>query len=252
MSQKSSPSQKPTLMGRVVTEDIRGTAVRIEYKAVKHLHLSVHPPEGRVKAVVPVGTTQEKVRLFIISRLGWVRRKQRAMAEQPRRTPRQYVDGESAFLWGKQYRIRLKQTTGRHYVQPVGEWLEIGVRQGTDRAGRQRTLRRFYREQLRQEIPRIARKWEQKTGLQANEYRVKMMYTKWGSCNVEAGRVWLNLELAKHSPACLSYLLLHELLHLRERGHGPAFQALLSRYLPSWRTIRDTLNSGFPGLPIRE
>jgi len=239
-------------MTKVGTEDIAGIPVRVEYKAVKHLHLSVHPPLGNVRAVVPAGTNPEKVRLFIVSRLGWVRRKQREMAKQPRRTPRQYNEGESVFLWGKQYRIRLLTTTGRHAISLVGDWLELSVRSGTDRAGRQRTLRRFYREELEKEISLVARRWEKKTGLKASAYCIKLMYTKWGSCNAEAKRVWLNLELAKHSKSCLSYLLLHELLHFQERGHTAVFQALLTKYMPGWRTIREDLNSGFPGLPALE
>jgi|AntRauTorckE5430_2_1112549.scaffolds.fasta_scaffold00361_9 hypothetical protein len=229
--------------------EVSGVAVRVAYKAVKHLHLSVHPPGGDVRAVAPTGTPPEKVRLFLVSRLGWIRRKQREMAKQDRPAPRQFTEGESVFLWGKQYRIRLTITTGRHSVELVGDWLEMSVRAGTDRAGRQRTLRRFYREALEEEIPRIARRWEKKTGLQANDYRIKLMYTKWGSCNAAAKRVWLNLELAKHPKSCLSYLLLHELLHFQERGHTAVFQALLTKYLPGWRTIRGDLNSGFPGLP---
>lgn len=239
-------------MGKAATEEIAGITVRIEYKAVKHLHLSVHPPGGEVRAVVPTGTKAEKVRLFVISRLGWVRRKQRQMASQPRRAPRQYAEGESVFLWGKQYRLRLLHTVGRHKVRLVGEWIELHVRAGTNRAGRQRTLRQFYREELEREIPRIARRWEKKTSLKAKEYRIKLMYTKWGSCNVEVKRIWLNLELAKHSKSCLSYLLLHELLHLQERRHGALFQALLTKHLPSWRSVREDLNSGFPGLPALE
>jgi predicted metal-dependent hydrolase len=239
-------------MVKVETENIAGIPVRVEYKAVKHLHLSVHPPLGDVRAVVPTATKPEKVRLFVVSRLAWVRRKQREMAQQPRRSPRQYTDGESVFLWGKQYRIRLANSTSSHTVNLVGDWLELSVKAGTDRAGRQRTLRRFYREELEKEIPKAAKKWEKKTGLMANEYRIKLMYTKWGSCNAEAKRVWLNLELAKHPKSCLSYLLLHELLHFQERGHAAVFQALLTKFLPGWRQARDELNNGFPGLPALE
>jgi len=130
-------------MVKVETENIAGIPVRVEYKAVKHLHLSVHPPLGDVRAVVPTATKPEKVRLFVVSRLAWVRRKQREMAQQPRRSPRQYTDGESVFLWGKQYRIRLANSTSSHTVNLVGDWLELSVKAGTDRAGRQRTLRRF-------------------------------------------------------------------------------------------------------------
>ncbi|MTB51864.1 SprT family zinc-dependent metalloprotease [Lewinella sp. W8] len=239
-------------MGRKTTEKVGDVSVQVEYKAVKHLHLSVHPPEGTVKAVVPINTDSEKARLFIVSRLAWIKRRQRAIADQPRKLPPQFTDGESAFLWGKQYRIRLQSTAGRHHVKTKGGWLEIWVRPGTDRRGRQRTLRRYYREELMRETPHLAQKWEKRTGLRASEYKVKLMYTKWGSCNPDAGRIWLNLELAKHNRACLSYLILHELLHLQIRQHTSDFKALLTKYLPTWRSIRDELNNDFPGLPIRE
>lgn len=228
---------------------IAGINVAVEYKAVKHMHLSVHPPQGSVRVVVPTGTKPEKARLFVVSRLGWIRRKQREMAKQPRRAPGQYLAGESLFLWGKQYRIRLLESAGKAGVTISGDWLELSVRKNTDRAGRKKVIRQFYREELEKEIPRISRKWERRTGLQAREYRIKLMYTKWGSCNVEAKRIWLNLELAKHPRSCLSYILLHELLHLRERGHTAAFQAMMTKYLPGWRNVRETLNHGFPGLP---
>lgn len=236
-------------MIKAESREIGGVQVRIEFKNVKHMHLSVHPPEGDVKAVVPASTKDEKVRLFIISRLGWIRRKQREMDKQPRHLSEQYVDGESVFLWGKQYRLRIRHVTGAHQVVLSGDWLELLVREGTDQSGRQRLLRQFYREELAGDISRLATKWEKKTGLKASEYRIKLMYTKWGSCNVEARRIWLNLELAKHPKSCLSYLLLHELLHLQERGHTTVFQVLLTKYLPGWRNIREELNNGFPGLP---
>lgn len=238
-------------MNRVETKNIAGIPVRVEYKNVKHLHLSVHPPAGEVRAVVPAATKADKVHLFIVSRLGWIRRKKRDMAKQVRTPLLQYTEGESVFLWGKQYRIRLKTTTGKHAVNLSGDWLELLVRSGTDRAGRRRVLNKLYRQELVQEIPRISRKWEAKTGLQANAYCIKMMSTKWGSCNVAARRVWLNLELAKHPKACLSYILLHELLHFEERGHTARFQALMTKHLPGWRTAREVLNNGFPGLPER-
>lgn len=236
-------------MNSVETKNIAGIPVRVEYKAVKHLHLSVHPPLGDVRAVVPAKTKADKVHLFIVSRLGWIRRKRREMAKQARTPPQQYTEGESIFLWGKQYRMRLKPTTGKHVVKLSGDWLELSVRAGTDLAGRRRTVHKYYREELAKEIPGIARKWEKETGLEAASYRTKMMYTKWGSCNIEAKRVWLNLELAKHPKACLSYILLHELLHLEERGHTARFQALMTQHLPGWRSLRETLSDGFPGLP---
>jgi predicted metal-dependent hydrolase len=127
--------------------------------------------------------------------------------------------------------------------------LLLHLREGTDREGRKRTLYRHYREAICAEIPHLRDRWEATTGLTASTYRIKFMRTKWGSCTVADRRIWLNVELAKHPRACLSYIVLHELLHLRERGHTPAFRALLTRYLPGWERLREELNTGFPGLP---
>ena len=228
---------------------IKGTEVTVAYKDVKHLHLSVHPPAGAIRAVVPLTTAAEQVRLFVVSQLGWARRKQRMMQQRDRPLPAEYTQGETVYLWGKAYRIRLHGTMGRHRVEMTGDYLDLYVRSGTDRAGRERTLRRFYREEIQKALPRIYRRWEKKTGLVAEDYRIKWMATKWGSCNAEARRIWVNLELAKHPPAALSYIVLHELLHLAERGHTPAFKSLLTKYLPVWRAVRDELNTGLVGVP---
>ncbi|NJC27853.1 M48 family metallopeptidase [Neolewinella antarctica] len=229
---------------------IAGLELTVHQRPVKHLHLSVHPPGGQVRVVVPHGTDADKTRLFVISRLAWVRRQQRKMAAQDRPVRREYTDGESAYVWGRHYRIRLVATAGTHRVILRGEWLELHLRPATDRAGRERALNDFYRRELLEKLGPIRRDLEEKTGLVATEYRTKRMTTKWGSCTVAAKRIWLNLELARHAPACLRYIVLHELLHLRERGHTQAFRALLTLHLPGWRGTKDLLNDDPAGLPI--
>ena len=222
--------------------------VEVVYKDIKHLHLSVHPPEGRVGVSAPLRVTPDRVHRFVTGKIGWIRRQQRELRGATRHT-HSYTDGETHYLWGRPLRLRLITTTGEHHVTEEGERLLLHVRTGTDRAGRERCLQQFYRAELNRYLPQYRSKWEEATGLRATDYRIKYMRTKWGSCTVPARRIWINLELAKHSPECLSYIVLHELLHLRERGHTEAFRALLSRYMPEWKRIRDELNNGFPGLP---
>ncbi len=231
------------------TLNIADLSVAVSYRPVKHLHLSVHPPDGEVRATVPEKSSEDKVRRFVLSRLAWVRRQRREFAAIPRKEELQYREGETVFLWGKAYRLQVTETTGRHEVKERGDRLHLLVQAGTDREGRRRTLYRYYRESISAELPHVRERWETATGLTANEYRIKFMRTKWGSCTVAERRVWLNVELAKHPPACLSYIVLHELLHLQEREHTPEFRALLTRYMPGWEQVREELNTGFPGLP---
>ena len=231
------------------TLHIANLTVAVSYRPVKHLHLSVHPPHGEVRATVPDQASEDKVRRFILSRLAWVRRQQREFAAIPRKEELQYRDGETVFLWGRAYRLQIVETAGKHEVVQRGDSLQLHVRAGTERAGRKRALYHHYRAAITAELPHVRERWEAATGLTASEYRIKYMRTKWGSCTVADRRVWLNVELAKHPHACLSYIVLHELLHLQEREHTPEFRALLSRFMPGWEQVREELNTGFPGLP---
>ena len=231
------------------TLHIADLTVAVSYRPVKHLHLSVHPPDGDVRATVPERSSEDKVRRFVLSRLAWVRRQQREFAAIPRKEELQYTDGETVFLWGQTYRLRVVTTHERHRIKLSGDRLLLLVRPNTDRAGRQRALYRYYHQEIAAQLPHLRERWETATGLRAEECRVKFMRTKWGSCTVADRRIWLNVELAKHPKACLSYIVLHELLHLRERAHTSAFRALLTRYMPGWEQLRDELNCGYPGLP---
>ena len=228
---------------------VRGLTVAVRRGGVKHLHLSVHPPAGAIRVSAPAGTREDVIRRLVISRLTWIRRQRARLAEVPRPPRREYTEGETLYVWGRAYRLRVRTiTSGKHNVAPRGDFAELRVRAGTDRRGRERAVNRFYREELLNAIPAQARRWETATGLRASDYRVKRMRTKWGSCNPERATVWLNLELAKHPPAALSYVLLHELLHLTEPGHTPRFRALLDEHYPNWRGVRGKMQAG--GIPL--
>ena len=232
---------------------VRNLTVTVKRGGVKHLHLSVHPPHGAVRVSAPEGTSDHVVRRLVVERLSWVRR-QRAAQRAVSRPPRpEYTDGETLHVWGRAYRLRREYVSaGPHTVELRGEQAILRIRHNTDRAGRQRTVERYYREQIGRALRPMASRWEQRTGLRATAYRVKKMRTKWGSCNVDKKIVWLNLELARHPTAALSYVILHELLHLRERGHTAQFRALLEEYLPGWAGVRERMQGGLippPSLP---
>jgi predicted metal-dependent hydrolase len=179
----------------------------------------------------------------VISRLGWIHRQQNVLEEQERQSVRELVTGESHFVQGRRYRLDvIEQDTPASVVIRHGKTLELRVRPGTDRDKRKDVLQRWYRQLLRAQIPDLQARWEPEIGVRVASCAIKRMKTKWGTCNIEARRIWLNLELAKKPPACLEYILVHEMVHLLERHHNDRFRAYMDKLLPQWRLHREELN----------
>ena len=217
--------------------------MEIVRKDIKNLHLGVYPPSGRVRVAAPLRLGDEAIRLAVVSRLGWIRRQQRSFAEQERQSQREMVSGESHYVQGRRYRLAVVEHVGPAAVRfRNNATLELRVRPGTDRKRREAVLNRWYRQWLREQIPILIAKWERKIGVSAAEWGIKRMKTRWGTCNPDARRIWLNLELAKKPPSCLEYILVHEMVHLLERNHSERFRELMNRLLPQWRTHRQQLN----------
>lgn len=227
---------------------VGGIEVDVVRKAIKNAHLAVYPPTGRVRLAVPTGMSDRSIRLLAISRLGWIRKHQRHVQAQARETPREYVSGESHYFQGRRYLLRVVEGARKHEVVVRGKrYLELHVRTGTDRAGRAKALDGWYRDRLRELASPLFARWEPILGVEARQWEIKRMRTKWGSCNSKARRIWLNPELAKKPPRCLEYIVVHELVHLIERTHNERFIALMDRHLPNWRERRKELNV----LPVR-
>jgi len=222
---------------------VRGISVEIVRKDIKHLHLGVYPPSGRVRVASPSRLDDDAVRLAVISRLGWIRRQQAEFAQQDRQSQREFVTGESHYFWGRRYRIDMIEHNGPPAVRlPNNTTMELRVRPGSDREVREAVLHRWYRHQLRAELPALVAKWQPRVGIIVNDVRIKKMKTRWGSCNAVAGRIWLNLELVKKPPSCLAYILVHEMVHFLERHHNERFRALMDALMPQWRLYKDELN----------
>ena len=223
--------------------EVSGIPVEIRRKAIKNLHVGVYPPDGKVRVAAPSHLNDEAVRLAIVSRLGWIRRQQQGFARQARESAREMVTGESHYFGGRRYRLDVVERPGNPRVRVVNNsTLELQVRPGADRAARQQTLDRWYRRQLKARIPELLAAWEPVVGVVVSDCRIKRMKTRWGSCNIEARRVWLNLELAKKSSRCLEYILVHEMVHLLERHHNERFRTLMDQCMPDWRLRKDELN----------
>jgi len=223
---------------------VNGVRVDVVRKDIKNLHLGVYPPNGRVRVAVPLRVNDRAVRLAVIGKLGWVMRQRARFEAQPRQSERDMVSGESHYLWGRRYRLRVIKHDGpAKVIVSNTSTIELHVRREIDAKQRERVLQRWYRQQLRELIPPLLDKWQSLLGVRVAEWGIKKMKTKWGACNVEARRIWLNLELAKKPVQCLEYIVVHELAHLIERGHNDRFTAIMDKHLPPWRFRRQELNS---------
>jgi predicted metal-dependent hydrolase len=229
---------------------VSGIRVGIVRKPIKNLHLGVYPPLGRVRVAAPLYVSDESVRLAVISRLAWIKRKQALYEGQARESEREYVSGESHYFEGRRYRLNVIEHDGAGRVRVRNQKIiDLFVRAGGDRVQRERIMLAWYRAHLRETLPVLIARWESAIGVTVASWDIKRMKTKWGTCSVEARRIWLNLELAKKPPKCLEYVVVHELVHLLERQHNERFTAQLDRLMPQWRHVRDELNRAPLGHP---
>lgn len=223
--------------------DVRGIPVEVVRKDIKNLHVGVYPPNGRVRVATPLGLDDEAVRLAVISRLGWIRRQKSEFEQQDRQSQRDFVTGESHYYQGRRYRLDVIEYDGPPLVSlSNNSTMELRIRPGTSVEKRENILQKWYRKRLREQLSPLLAKWEPKVGVSVKEVRIKKMKTLWGSCNAEAQRIWLNLELAKKPASCMEYILVHEMVHFIERHHSDRFQELMDTLMPSWGRYREELN----------
>jgi predicted metal-dependent hydrolase len=222
---------------------VSGLSVEVVRKNIKNLHLGVYPPLGRVRVAAPLAVSDDAVRLAVVGKLGWIKRQRAKFEAQPRQSQRRMVSGESHYFMGQRYRLRVVEGSIPMRVVLRGKAaLDLFVRPETNTERREELLQAFYRAELKKLIPTLLDKWQPILGVEANAWGIKKMKTKWGTCNIAARRIWLNLELAKKPIQCLEYILVHELLHLIERHHNDRFRSLMDQYLPQWQAHRDELN----------
>jgi len=232
-------------MATIAVGDITVDVVR---KEVKHIHLVVYPPDGRVRMTAPQRYKLDTLRVFAIHKLGWIQAQRRKMQAQAREAPREMIERESHQVWGVRRLLKVQWVDAAPGVELRPRTLVLHVRPGTDPAKRAAVLQAWYRHSVREAVAALLPKWEQALGVRVNQVFVQTMRTRWGSCNPALGNIRLNTELAKKPPGCLEYVLVHELLHLLEPRHSPQFRALLHRHLPGWEALRDQLNT----LPLRQ
>ncbi|WP_230657526.1 M48 family metallopeptidase [Psychrobacter sp. I-STPA10] len=221
-------------------------------KDIKNLHISVMPPDGQVRVSAPNAMTQTTIRMAVIHRIPWIRRQQAKFAKQRRQSAREMVTGESHYLWGRRYRLLVNElATDLKSAQSVklhrGR-LVLSVTPSASTNSKVQLLDEYYRSRLKAKVPDILQKWAQITGTDCGSWHIQKMKTKWGSCNIEEKRILLNLELAKKPLPCLEYIIVHELIHFKERQHNDRFKALLDSYMPDWRARRELLKQ----MPLKQ
>jgi predicted metal-dependent hydrolase len=217
-------------------------AIAVTRKDIKHVHLSVHPPSGRVTLTTPVATRPEVARAYAISKLGWIREQRSKLREQARETPRRFVERESHYLWGRRHLLSVVYCDAKPSVSIDHRRITLSVRPGSDAGKRAAVMHEWHKALLHEVVPPLIQEWESKLQMNVVGYFLQRMKTKWGSCNHKAGRIRLNTELVKKPKDLLEYVIVHEMVHLKEPTHSERFMTILGRHYPSWREARAELN----------
>lgn len=222
-------------------------AVDVVQKDIKNIHLSVYPPTGKVRISAPLRMDIDTIRVFAITKLGWIKSQQKKVLEQERETPREYLDRESHFVWGKRYLLQIVEKEAAPEVELKHNQMMLRIRPGTSPETRQVILEAWYREKLKEAVPVLIAKWEPLMGVKVGRFFVQRMKTKWGSCSPSSRSIRVNTELAKKPPECLEYIVVHEMVHLLVPTHNSRFISLMDQFMPKWRFYKDELNK----LPVR-
>lgn len=224
------------------TIELGDIAIAVVRKNIKNIHLRIYPPAGNVLISAPLRMNLDTIRVFAVSKLDWIAKHQQKIRSRVRETPREFVDRESHYLWGKCYPLNLLEIANSSQIELRHDCLLLQVPPGTDLVEKRAIFDEFYHQQMEAAIPPLIDKWERLMGVTIARFNVRKMKTKWGSCTPSLGTIRFNLELAKKTPECLEYVVVHELVHLLEPSHNYRFVAFMDAFLPEWRSYQSELN----------
>ncbi len=217
-------------------------SIAVTRKSIKNVHLSVHPPDGRVTLSTPRDTRPEVARAYAISKIGWIREQKKQLQKQARETPRHFIERESHYLWGRRYLMTVVEEDVKPHVSLDHKRIALSVRPGCDQVKRSKVIHEWHKSLLHEFVPPLIAKWEQKLDVRVSAYFLQRMKTKWGSCNQNAGHIRLNTELVKKPKDLVEYVVVHEMVHLIEPTHSDRFVSILTNHYPAWREARAELN----------
>ncbi|HOK48684.1 MAG TPA: SprT family zinc-dependent metalloprotease [Sedimentibacter sp.] len=227
-------------MGKLRVENIEIDLVR---KNIKNIHLTVYPPDGRVRLAVPRQMDDEDAQIFALSKLPWIIKQRKKYTTLEKQEKNEYITGESNYYLGQKYLLNVMVTKGKEYVELRNQgYMDLYVRPTSTPEKREKVLFEWYRQKLKELVSFYIEKWEKIIGVEVKEFGIKRMKTRWGTCNTRDKRIWINLELARKAPQCLEYIIVHEMVHLLEKRHNKAFRDYMNEFLPAWKTIKNELN----------
>ena len=227
-------------MGKLRVENREIDLVR---KNIKNIHLTVYPPDGRVRLAVPRQMDDEDAQIFALSKLPWIIKQRKKYTTLEKQEKNEYITGESNYYLGQKYLLNVMVTKGKEYVELRNQgYMDLYVRPTSTPEKREKVLFEWYRQKLKELVPFYIEKWEKIIGVEVKEFGIKRMKTRWGTCNTRDKRIWINLELARKAPQCLEYIIVHEMVHLLEKRHNKAFRDYMNEFLPAWKTIKNELN----------
>ncbi len=224
------------------TINIDGISVEIRRKQIRNINLRVHIRRGEVKLSAPLAASDDEIMRFLLKKTGWIKKHLSTPKSQPLTLPEKFENGDRICIWGREVTLKLSTATyGKTRIHQNRDYLIIEHPGNTTAAKREKMVREWYRRELKREIPKIILRYEDLMGVKVREFGVKKMKTRWGSCNTRAKRIWLNLNLAERQPILLEYVVVHEMVHLLERGHNRRFYSYMDRFMPQWRECDEIL-----------
>lgn len=222
---------------------VGGIIVNVSKKTkLKNIYIRVLPPDGEVTVSAPIDCSDSEIEIIILKKLPQINQSIYNFKNQPRQSKREYVSGESLYLWGQKYMLDVNVGYTKKSVVKTNKKIILNIPEECSLKSKEKIITEWYREEIKNTLPRTIKRCEKLTGLSAKEYRVKNMKTKWGSCNINDKRIWINLQLAKKPVECLEYVMIHELCHLVERNHNNRFYQLVNGYYPNWEDTKKTLD----------
>ena len=224
---------------------VEGIEVNVTRKKIKNINLSVHPPYGEVRISAPFKATDKIIKSFIKSKIAWIQKHQSRFKNQEQIVHNQYNSGESHFILGENYKLNIIyiDKNPQEAIISADGYINLYIKKDSPREKRAEIIKELRRRELKLRIPPLIEKWEKIMGVEVEEFGVKQMKTRWGTCNISDRRIWINLELSNKPLSCLEYIVVHEMVHLLERNHNEKFTAHMDQFLPNWRTIKAELNN---------
>lgn len=222
---------------------VAGIEVAVVRKDVRGLRLAVSPPDGAVRVSAPRGSTDAAIARFVVEHLEWIEKHRARFARIADARDRETVGGTLRLYLGKAYAFSVAERPGRARIDfSPDRGFSASVPPGSGPEKAEALLEGWYRIRLREDLAPLVEKWRAELGVDLRDWSLRRMKTRWGSCNVRSRRVVFSLELAKRPVECLEYLVVHELAHLIESGHGSRFKAILDEKLPDWKRVRRALH----------